>query len=374
MSPPFFSLNPTEFAKQLGGLYPIIQAPMAGGITTPALVAAVARAGALGSLACGMLTPKAMREKIAEIRALGCQNFSVNLFVLDEVQADEVVLAAALKRLEPFYSRFGLTSVHPKSYAESTQAHLEVALELRVPVVSFTFDMVDREVIKELHAQGTRVIGTATTVDEAVAWEDAGADAICAQGFEAGGHRGGFSCNIGQEQLGCIALIPRVRSEIGIPIIAAGGIMDGSGIAACLALGATAVQLGTAFLCADEAGTHPVWKQQLLNNASCETALTVAFSGRPARGLRNRFMDELALHADDIPPYPIQNALTAPLRTQAALKGDYDYMSLWAGQAHSLIRFVSADEIIRQLVAETSNFVGNINRIYAWSNPNEASK
>ena len=367
MSFPPLDLNPSEFARQLGGLYPIIQAPMAGGITTPALVAAVSRAGALGSLACGMLAPQAMREKIAEIRALGCQDFSVNLFVLDDVPVDDAVVAAALKRLAPFYAAAGLAPVLPKSWAQSTQAQLEVALELRVPVVSFTFDLVDRDVIKALHARGTRVIGTATTLDEALAWEEAGADAVCAQGIEAGGHRGGFSRNLGQEQLGCMALLAQVCVAVGIPVIAAGGIMDGGGIAACLALGATAVQLGTAFLCADEAGTHPLWRQQLLHHRACETALTVAFSGRPARGLRNRFIDELALYASEIPPYPVQNALTAPLRAQAALKGDWEGMSLWAGQAHALIRSASAAEIIRQLVAQTREVAAKNRLLYGWS-------
>ena len=143
--------------------------------------------------------------------------------------------------------------------------------------------------------------------------------------------------------------------------------MDGGGIAACLALGATAVQLGTAFLCADEAGTHPLWRQQLLHHRACETALTVAFSGRPARGLRNRFIDELALYASEIPPYPVQNALTAPLRAQAALKGDWEGMSLWAGQAHALIRSASAAEIIRQLVAQTREVAAKNRPLYGWS-------
>jgi nitronate monooxygenase len=367
VTPAPLSFNPAEFAAQLGCRHPIIQAPMAGGITTSALVVAVSRAGGLGSLACGMLAPLAMRQQIQQIRDAGCLNFAVNLFVVKDAEPDGAVLEAAAKALAPYYQSFGLNPAPPKKYAEPLQAQLELALESSLPIVSFTFDLVDRSVIRELRNRGTRVIGTATTVDEALAWEEAGADAVCAQGLEAGGHRGGFSRALDREQLACMALIPRVRSRISIPVIAAGGIMDGSGIAAGLALGATAVQLGTAFLCADEAGTHPLWKRELQQRTPRETALTVAFSGRPARGLRNRFIDQMASCAASIPPYPVQNALTAPIRAQAALRGDPEYMSLWAGQAHAMIRSASSEEIVRQLVEETALALARLNQSGKWS-------
>jgi nitronate monooxygenase len=369
MRPSPLSLNPTEFARQLGALYPVIQAPMAGGITTPALVAAVSRAGALGSLAGGMLAPAALRKHIADIRALGCQDFSVNLFVLDEPQAPAPVVSAALRRLDAHYAALGVPATVPERFCESTELQLNVLIETPVPLASFAFGLLHRTQVAELHRVGTRVVGTATTVAEAVAWADAGADAVCAQGFEAGGHRGGFVANLGHEQLGTLALVPLIRAAVGIPVIAAGGIMNGAGIAACLALGASAAQLGTAFLCCEEAGTHPLWKRKLLEEPALETGLTVAFSGRPARGLRNRFMDEMAPFAGDIPPYPIQNALTAPLRARAGQVGDTDHMSLWAGQAHALVRSAPAARIVQQLVAEAGAAAKAVADACAWAGP-----
>jgi len=367
MRPAPLSLNPSEFARQLGALYPVIQAPMAGGITTPELVAAVSRAGALGSLAGGMLAPAVLRKTLAAIRALGCQDFSVNLFVLDEPQAAAPALHAALKHLEPHFAALGVPAAVPERFCESTELQLQVLIETPVPLASFAFGLLDPARVADLHRVGTRVVGTATTVAEAVAWADAGADAVCAQGLEAGGHRGGFVANLSHEQLGTLALVPQIRAAVGIPVIAAGGIMNGAGIAACLALGASAAQLGTAFLCCDEAGTHPLWKRKLLEEPALETGLTVAFSGRPARGLRNRFMNDMAPFAGEIPPYPIQNALTAPLRARAAQLGDADHMSLWAGQAHALVRSAPAARIVQQLVAEAGATARAMADTCAWA-------
>ena len=369
MRPTPLSLNPSEFARQLGARYPVIQAPMAGGITTPELVAAVSRAGAMGALAGGMLAPEALRKNIAAIRALGCQDFSVNLFVLDEPRASAATVQAALQRLAPHYAALGVVAAVPERFCESTELQLEVLIETPVPLASFAFGLLDRARVADLHRVGTRIVGTATTVAEAVAWADAGADAVCAQGLEAGGHRGGFVPNLGHEQLGTLALVPQIRTAVGIPVIAAGGIMSGAGIAACLALGASAAQLGTAFLCCDEAGTHPLWKRKLLEEPQLETRLTVAFSGRPARGLRNRFMDEMAPLAGEIPPYPIQNALTAPLRARAGQAGDADHMSLWAGQAHAQVRSAPAAQIVQQLVAETGAATQALTGACAWARP-----
>jgi nitronate monooxygenase len=361
------SANPSELARQLGGRLPLIQAPMAGGITTPELVAAVSRTGALGSLAGALLAPPLLRKTIEAVRALDCHHFAVNLFVLDPPQVDRPALEAALQRLQPRYAALGLTAAVPEKFCESTEAQLEVLLEMRVPLASFAFGLLDRARVAELRRAGTRVVGTATTVAEAVAWADAGADAVCAQGVEAGGHRGGFAGNLDHEQMGTLALLPQVKAALGIPVIAAGGIMDGAGIAACLALGAGAVQLGTAFLCCDEAGTHPAWKRKLLEDRHCETALTVAYSGRPARGLRTPFMDELAPFAGEIPPYPIQNALTGPLRARAAQLGNTDCMSLWAGQAHARVRQAPAAQIVRELVEETAAAARAMAGACAWA-------
>jgi nitronate monooxygenase len=334
--------------------HPIVQAPMAGGATTPELVAAVSNAGGLGSLAGASLSPDRLREEIGRIRALTTRPFNVNLFVQKPVQVTPQELRLALERLEPFRAELGLPpdSV-PSKFCEDFAAQLEVLIEEKPPVVSFHFDLVSDHTLDRLHQAGCRVIGGATNVAEATAWEQAGADYVCAQGAEAGGHRGTFIGPFEDSMTGTLALVPQVVDAVSIPVIAAGGIMDGRGIAAALALGASAVQMGTAFLTCLESGIHPVYKQALLQAQTDTTIVTRAFSGRPARGLRNAFIERMQPNEALLPPYPIQNALTLEIR-QAALKaGRPEFMSLWAGQAVGLCRSLPAAELVETLMQET---------------------
>jgi nitronate monooxygenase len=334
--------------------HPIVQAPMAGGATTPELVAAVSNAGGLGSLAGGLLSPDKLRHEIGKIRTLTARPFNVNLFVLKPIQATPEELQAALKRLHPIRTELGLPpATLPSQFSQDFAAQLEVLIEEKPPVVSFHFDIVSAQTLRRLHQAGCQVIGAATNVAEATAWERAGADYVCAQGAEAGGHRGTFIGPIEHSMTGTLALVPQVADAVKIPVIAAGGIMDGRGIAAALLLGAAAVQMGTAFLTCPESGIHPLYRQALLQAQADTTVVTRAFSGRPARGLRNAFIERMHPYEALVPPYPIQNALTGEIRQAAAKADRLEFMSLWAGQAASLCRSLPAAELVQTLMQET---------------------
>ncbi|MNZ43182.1 Nitronate monooxygenase [compost metagenome] len=343
----------TLFANLTGTRHPLIQAPMAGGATTPELVAAVCNAGALGSFAAATLSPAAMREGVARVRALTDRPFNVNLFILENPDPSDEEVARAQARLDPLRAELGLPpGSRPARFCEDNRAQIETLLELAPPLVSFTFGLLDATTVARFHAAGCRVIGTATTVAEALAWQAVGADLICAQGSEAGGHRGTFLGDPQQSCLGLLALLPQVVAAVNIPVIAAGGIMDGRGIAACLLLGAQAAQLGTAFLCCPESGIPSIWKEAILAARDDSTRLTRAFSGRLARGIANDFMRRLAAAEDEVPAYPVQNALTGDIRQAAVRQGRSEYLSLWAGQGAGMARTLPAGELVRTLMEE----------------------
>lgn len=343
----------------LGLRHPLIQAPMAGGATTPELVAAVSNAGALGSFAAATLSPAAMREGVARLRQLTERPFNVNLFVLDEPAPSDAEIARAQARLDPLRAELGLPpGGRPARFCEDNRAQLETLIELAPPVVSFTFGLLDAATVARLHAAGSLVIGTATTVAEARAWEAVGADLICAQGCEAGGHRGTFLGDPQQASIGLMALLPQVAAAVQVPVIAAGGLMDGRGIAASLLLGAQAAQLGTAFLCCPESGIPPIWKEAILAAGDDSTRLTRAFSGRYARGIANDFMRRFAAEEQQVPAYPVQNALTADIRQAATRQGRAEYLSLWAGQGAGMARALPAAKLVRVLMDELAACAG----------------
>lgn len=334
--------------------YPIIQAPMAGGAATPELVAAVSNAGGLGSMGAAYSSPDAIRESIADLRTRTSKPFNVNLFVLDPPPPESQQIARAMDLLQPLKDALGLRRGEvPVKFGEDFSAQLEALTAASPPVASFTFGILSREQVAALKAGGTLVIGTATSVAEARAWEAVGADAICAQGSEAGAHRGTFIGSFEASMIGTMALVPQVVDAVHVPVIAAGGIMDGRGIAAALMLGAAGVQLGTAFLTCPEAGTHPAWKAALRSARDDQTLVTRAFSGRHARGLVNEFMLTLNPLQHEIPAFPVQNVLTGPLRQAAAKANRPEFLALWAGQAASMSRGLPAAELIAQLKQET---------------------
>jgi nitronate monooxygenase len=360
----------TILTDRLGLQHPIIQAPLAGGGDTPELVAAVCEAGALGSIGATYLTPQQIVDASAAVRAKSRRPFGINLFVPERALPDDIPMGTAVARVAPFYEELGLPRPEPPSRARRDfDAQLDAALEGGASVFSFTFGMLPASARDKVKARGVMLAGTATTVDEAVALERAGVDLVVAQGSEAGGHRGTFAdafdaTAFEQGMVGTLALVPQMVDAVGIPVIASGGIMDGRGIAAVLALGAVGAQLGTAFLTCEEAGISEAYKQALLEAREDQTRVTRAFSGRPARGIVNRFMREVEApwwpHQSSILPFPLQNTLTRPLRAAAAGQGRAEFLSLWAGQGVRMARRMKAADLVAALAEETDAAIRRI--------------
>lgn len=341
-----------HLAERLGIDHPIIQAPMGGGPTTPALIAAVSNAGALGSVAGGYLDPAQLESEIAAVRRITSRPFAVNLFV-DGATAGAEDLEPMLALLSRWHASLGVPPpdlITPPASRLAEQ--VEVVLAAAPPAVSFAFGIPDAELITRLRGIGAFLMGTATSVEEARQLEAAGLDAVVAQGSEAGAHRGTFAAPFEAALIGTMALVPQVVDAVSLPVVASGGIMDGRGIVAAQALGAAAVQMGTAFLVTEEAGIPAIYRERLLAAREDETTLTRAFSGRPARGLRNAFIDEVEREGVPIPPYPLQNSLTRPLRAAAARQGRSDALSLWTGQGVRLARGGPAAQLVERLVRE----------------------
>lgn len=347
----------TEGTRRLGIRYPIIQAGMAGGITTPELVAAVSNAGGLGTLGAGYLSPEETRYAIREIRSLTTKPFAVNLFIPQSVHEQQEMIDEMDRYLNRYREQFRLKPYagSPFSLPDAFLEQIEVILEQGVPVLSFTFGMLPADILRKLKRAGVILMGTATTVQEALVLEESGVDLLVAQGSEAGGHRGTFLGSYKDGLVGTLALVPQMVNQVEVPVLAAGGIMDERGIAASLMLGATGVQMGTAFLTCKESGAHQTYKEALLQGKKGEaTVLTQAFSGKAARGIKNAFIEEMEDYQGGIPPYPIQNVLTQDVRSAAARQGRAEYMSLWAGQAFELCQVQSANGLMKRLVQETT--------------------
>lgn len=337
--------------ERLGLCVPIVQAPMLGA-SDAAMVRAVSGAGGLGTLAAGALAPSAIKAEIARLKADG-RPFGANLLVVPKADPDPATLERAVERLKPWRREFGLAEeFRPNRWSEDFRSQLDALIEAAPPVASFTFDLIAREDIAALKSRGVFVIGTATDVREARAWVEAGADAIAAQGYEAGGHHGAFLSDGNEAAIGTFALVPAVRRAVDLPVIAAGGIMDGAGIAAALLLGADAVQLGTAFLRAPEATISAPWRRALEQAGDDATRLTRVYSGRYARGIENRFLREMRSAEKDIPAYPVQNALTGELRAASAAQGSAEALSLWAGQGVNAARALPSAELVETLWRE----------------------
>lgn len=342
---------------------PVIQAPMAGaGINTIELAAAVCNAGGLGCLAAAYCTVEGVRDSIGKLRSMTDRPFAVNLFAPGCNQPLSGDAAAQIEFLTPIYQQLALDPPKlPERAADPFDEYLEVLLESRIPIVSFTFGVLPKNAIERLRAQGTYLIGTATSVEEAEVLESAGIDAVIAQGAEAGGHRGTFA-HSDPALVGTIALVPQIFDAVRIPVIASGGIMDGRGVVAVLALGASAAQLGTAFLTTRESGATECYKEAVLHASENSTTLTRAFSGRWARGIRNRFMEESDESKAEPLSFPWQNSLTSQMRKVAAQTGDPGLLSLWAGQGSRMARALSAGELVRQLEEEIRAAVRNVSR------------
>jgi nitronate monooxygenase len=354
-----------DLARTLGIQYPIIQAPMGGGATTPELVASVSDAGALGSLAAGYLSGVQIAEAVAAIRRRTQRPFGINLIVPDPTPPSLDGVDEMLELLAPYHRALGIAPpAVPARFAEPFEAQVEAVLAARPAVFSFTFNVPPPAVIRALRLASIYVMGTATTVAEARALVNAEVDAVVAQGSEAGGHRGTFAGPFEAGLVGTLALVPQMVDAVEVPVIAAGGIMDGRGLVAARALGAAGVQLGTAFLTCRESGVPEAYKAAVRAADDDATTLTRAWSGRPLRVVRNQFVEEMG--DCPLPPYPVQNALTRPLRAAASARGATAFMGLLAGQASRLARDLSAAELVDRLVAEAEAVARELRQTPCW--------
>lgn len=358
---------------RLGIEYPIIQGPL-GGLTSQRLTAAVSNFGGLGSFGAHGLRPDAIREVIREIRSLTTKPFAMNLWVSMEDEgapsSDERAFRRGLSHLSKHIEEVGgvlpsFTPYEPVRFEDQVR----VLLEENVPAFSFIYGIPPKEVLDECRRRGIATIGTATTVDEAVAVEEAGADVVVASGFEAGGHRGSFQRPSEESLVGVIALVPQVVDAVSLPVVAAGGIADARGVVAAFALGASGVQMGTVFLSCEESGASPSHREILLTREAGTTALTRGFTGRLARGVRNQLLDELNREGTEVLPYPLQRALVRHLSVPAEKAGRWEFLPLWAGQSARLSRCEDVHAFLGDLVAQVSGIGGRVQRWSAACSP-----
>ena len=343
----------SRLAARLGIDVPLIQAPMAA-VSTPEMAAAVSNAGGLGMLASAMLTTDGFVDAMATVRQATNKPFGVNFFVHDPPELDPGREAKLRERLAPYYDELGIEQPGELAIAPRFDAAmLDAVLETTPALATFHFGLPEPAELDAVKASGALVLSSATTVAEAMQLEADGADAIIAQGYEAGGHRGTFASAFDDAQVGTFALVPQVVDAVSVPVIAAGGIGDGRGIAAALALGADAVQIGSAFMRCPEAATSELQRKALAAASDAGTRVTRALTGRPARALANRYVREMGDYDEaDLPDYPLIRGLAGPLGAAAAKSGSDDFSTMWAGQAAALGREMPAAELVTTLMDE----------------------
>lgn len=344
--------------ERLGLRYPIVQGPFGSGLSSVEQAVAVSEAGGLGSFGMQHLSPAQIREQGDVLKARTSKPFNLNLWVsnYDEggLALTQTQFDAAIARFKPYYDTLGVAPpTMPERYGWRFEDQVEAMLAVRPAVLSFVFGIPSPEILAACRKQGIVTAGAVTTLEEALAMDAAGVDVIVASGMEAGGHRVSFLRSAESSLTGTFALIPQIVDRVRAPVIAAGGIVDGRGIAAALTLGAQGAQLGTAFLACDESGTSALHRRTLFTDAARTTALTRAFSGRLARGIHNRFVDDWAQRNDELLPYPIQGWFTGSFRKAAVAQERTDMMSLWAGQGAPLLRHHKTADLFAALVRET---------------------
>jgi nitronate monooxygenase len=356
--------NENRLTAKLGIDYPVIQGPL-GGLSSQKLTAAVSNFGGLGSFGAHGLTPEAIKEAIAEIRSLTSKPFAMNLWVSMEDEgartSDENAFNRSLAPLTTHLAALGAPHPTFKPYSPARfEDQARVLLDAKVPVFSFIFGIPPREVLEECRAKSIVTIGTATTPDEGAALEEAGVDVIVASGFEAGAHRGSFLRAAEDSLTGTLALVPQIVDNVDVPVIAAGGIGDARGVVAALALGAEGVQMGTVFLACEESGASLLHRQALRGKKAGHTALTKGFTGRLARGIHNRLLQELNQEGTAVLPYPLQRSLVRNLAIPAEASGRSDLLPLWAGQSANLSTCTDVSGFLTSLVEEISEIAGPI--------------
>jgi nitronate monooxygenase len=345
--------NRADGRELLGVELPVIQAPMAG-VQGSALAIAVANAGGLGSLPCAMLSADQMRAELSAIRSQTNKPYNVNFFCHPQPTSDPQREARWRAELAPYYREFGIAPdaiVQSAGRAPFSEEAAEVLDEFKPAVVSFHFGLPAAGLMARVKAMGSLILSSATTVEEAIWLADHGVDAVIAQGWEAGGHRGMFAAEDLTTQMATFALLPQIVSAVKVPVIAAGSIADAAGVRAAMALGAVAVQVGTSYLLCPECSTSPVHRAALKSDARRHTAVTNIFSGRPARGIVNRIMMEKGPINNAVPAFPLAAAAMGPLRAKAEARGDGGFSPMWCGQNASGCRELPAAEITRMLAA-----------------------
>ncbi|MCK5366333.1 MAG: nitronate monooxygenase [Gammaproteobacteria bacterium] len=349
----------SDLTDLLGIDHPIIQAPMSGS-DSPALAAAVSNAGGVGSLGCGEMSLEKLREAFGETRSSTTRPFMINFFAHDPPVYPSDDAATMRKHLAAYYEELGLGQALTLSASPMRSfdaATLQAVLELQPQIVSFHFGLPTEEMLDALKSTGSIILCSATTVSEARQLEAGGVHAIIAQGCDAGGHRGTFSKPLEAGNVGTFSLVPQVVDAVSVPVIAAGGIADGRGIAAAFALGASGVQMGTAFLLCPESAASPIHREVLQQARDDGTILTRAFTGRPARAFVNRFTEEMASQDREVAAFPLQDSLTLPLHIKSVEQGSKDFAALFSGQASSLSRTLPAGELVDALVAEAQEIL-----------------
>ncbi|MET1087058.1 MAG: nitronate monooxygenase [Arthrobacter sp.] len=349
----FPSLNANRLTSLLGIDVPVVLGPF-GGVSSVALTAAVSSGGGLGSFGLYGYDGAAIRRTAEDLRAATGKPFALNLWVPNGSETTSVPpedFARYSAALKPYFDELGIPLPDmPAQYLPDYGEQVEATLEARPAVVSFVFGVPAPDVVEEAHRRGIKVVGAATTVAEAAALEAGGVDAVVASGMESGGHRVSFLRPAEESLVGTFALVPQMADAVSVPVIAAGGIADRRGFAAAMALGADAVQVGTAFLATRESAAVPAYRDLLHSPAAAQTVLTRTFSGRLARGIPNRIITELE-EAGTVAPFPVQNWLTGRFRPQAAAQANTELMSLWAGQSAPLIRHHTAAGVLAELLA-----------------------
>ncbi|WP_454045379.1 NAD(P)H-dependent flavin oxidoreductase [Chryseobacterium sp. Marseille-Q8038] len=354
--------NKNRITELLGIEYPILQGPFGGGLSTVALTTTVSNLGGLGGFGAYTLSPQEIYDIHKAIQSKTDQPYNLNLWVNDhDIIDEEHTKEQYQKAVETFKPYFDLLNIDipeaPPSFESRFQNQLEVVLDIKPKVFSFMFGLLDENIIEELHRQGTVVLGNATTLDEAIALEKTGVDAIVASGFESGGHRPSFLDQAELSTTGTFALIQLIKDKVKIPVVAAGGIANGRGIAGAFKLGADAVQIGTAFLATEESGALPIHKEFIFSDAAKSTTLSRAYTGRLGRGITTKITRDVLTATDKTLPFPLQTIFMGALRKAALEQQKNDLVFFWSGQIAPLLKHKKASTLMLSLIEEASELL-----------------
>ena len=355
----------TKASEILGIEYPILQGPFGGNLSSIQLVATVSNAGGLGGYGAYTLSPQEIVEVDQQIKAATNKPYNINLWVSDTDTVDGSIADEQFKRAEslfkPYFDELGIELPEkPAPFISRFEKQVEVILRQRPPVFSFMFGVPSAEILEQCHRLGIVTIGAATTLDEAIVLESAGVDLIIASGFEAGGHRPSFLASLELSTIGTFVLVQLIKEKVKIPVIAAGGIANGKGVAAALALGADAVQIGTAFLATDESNATAIHKKMLFSDAAKYTRLSRAYTGRLGRGISSRIAEELVNKEKGFLPFPLQTQFMSHLRKAAIEQEKWDMILFWGGQIAPILKHTKAGELMKSLVEEATAYFDHL--------------